>query len=178
MFGIEHLGLFIMTGLLLNMIPGPDTFYILARTVAQGRRAGTLSVLGISTGCLVHTIAAALGLSAILVNLRHGFHAGEALRRLLPRLSGFANAFSVFHERRFDGTSLEGSKRSGYLCPGGFNERPESKSGGFLPRLSASIRLERDAPNLPSILLSWPRVHRERNLVLYAPGPLCLSVVS
>jgi len=67
MLGIEHLGLFVMTGLLLNMIPGPDTFYILARTLAQGRRSGILSVLGISAGCLVHTMAAALGLSAILV---------------------------------------------------------------------------------------------------------------
>jgi len=67
MLGIEHLSLFVITGLLLNMIPGPDTFYILARTLAQGRRAGILSVLGISAGCLVHTMAAALGLSAILV---------------------------------------------------------------------------------------------------------------
>jgi threonine/homoserine/homoserine lactone efflux protein len=67
MLQIEHFGLFIVAGLLLNVMPGPDTFYILARTVAQGRKAGTLSVLGISTGCLVHTIAAALGLSAILV---------------------------------------------------------------------------------------------------------------
>jgi threonine/homoserine/homoserine lactone efflux protein len=64
---IEHFGLFIVTGLLLNIMPGPDTFYILGRTFAQGRKAGILSVLGISTGCLVHTIAAALGLSAILV---------------------------------------------------------------------------------------------------------------
>ena len=67
MLQIEHFGWFIVAGLLLNMMPGPDTFYILARTFAQGRRAGVLSVLGISTGCLVHTIAAALGLSAILV---------------------------------------------------------------------------------------------------------------
>lgn len=67
MLQIEHFGLFIVAGLLLNAMPGPDTFYILARTVAQGRKAGILSVLGISTGCFVHTIAAALGLSAILV---------------------------------------------------------------------------------------------------------------
>src|SRR6185295_7822991 len=73
MLGIEHLGLFIITGLLLNMIPGPDTFYILARTVAQGRRAGILSALGISAGCLVHTVAAALGLSAILVSSATAF---------------------------------------------------------------------------------------------------------
>ena len=73
MLGIEHLGLFIITGLLLNMIPGPDTFYILARTLAQGRRAGILSALGISAGCLVHTLAAALGLSAILVTSATAF---------------------------------------------------------------------------------------------------------
>src|SRR4051794_21257864 len=73
MLGIQHLGLFIITGLLLNMIPGPDTFYILARTVAQGRRAGILSALGISAGCLVHTVSAAFGLSAILVSSATAF---------------------------------------------------------------------------------------------------------
>ena len=67
MFGTQHLGLFISAGLLLNMTPGPDTMYILGRTLAQGRSAGIASVLGISTGCLVHTLAAGLGLSAILV---------------------------------------------------------------------------------------------------------------
>jgi threonine/homoserine/homoserine lactone efflux protein len=71
--GIQHLGLFIITGLLLNMIPGPDTLYILGRTVAQGRRAGILSALGISAGCFVHTLAAALGLSAILVTSGKAF---------------------------------------------------------------------------------------------------------
>ena len=71
--GIQHLGLFIITGLLLNMIPGPDTLYILGRTVAQGRRAGILSALGISAGCSVHTLAAALGLSAILVTSAKAF---------------------------------------------------------------------------------------------------------
>jgi threonine/homoserine/homoserine lactone efflux protein len=66
MLGTQHLGVFIAAGLLLNITPGPDTIYILGRTLAQGRRAGVTSVLGISTGCLVHTIAAAFGLSAIL----------------------------------------------------------------------------------------------------------------
>src|SRR5438067_1016209 len=47
--------------------------YILGRTVAQGKRAGIASVLGISSGCLVHTIAAAAGLSAILVASAWGF---------------------------------------------------------------------------------------------------------
>src|SRR5579863_988777 len=66
MLGTQHLGVFITAGLLLNATPGPDTMYILGRTLAQGRSAGIASTLGISAGCLVHTIAAALGLSAIL----------------------------------------------------------------------------------------------------------------
>jgi threonine/homoserine/homoserine lactone efflux protein len=48
------------------LTPGPDTMYIVARSIAQGRRAGVLSALGIGTGLLVHTLLAAFGLSAIL----------------------------------------------------------------------------------------------------------------
>lgn len=66
MLGIQNLPLFVASGLLLNLMPGPDTFYIVGRSVSQGRRAGVVSVLGISSGCAVHTVAAAFGLSAIL----------------------------------------------------------------------------------------------------------------
>jgi RhtB (resistance to homoserine/threonine) family protein len=64
--GVQHLGLFVVSGLLLNLTPGQDTFYILGRTLSQGRSAGLMSALGISAGCLVHTLLAAFGLSAIL----------------------------------------------------------------------------------------------------------------
>ncbi|MGJ8673797.1 LysE family translocator [Rubritalea sp.] len=67
MLGIQEFGVFIATAIILNLTPGSDTFYILGRSVALGRRAGIASVLGISTGSLVHTLAAALGLSALLV---------------------------------------------------------------------------------------------------------------
>lgn len=66
MFGIHHFWLFLTTGILLNLTPGQDTFYILGRSISQGRRAGIASVLGICSGALVHTIAAAIGLSAVL----------------------------------------------------------------------------------------------------------------
>lgn len=66
MLGIEHLPLFIVSGLLLNITPGQDTFYIVGQTLAHGRRAGVFAVLGIITGCIVHTTMAALGLSALL----------------------------------------------------------------------------------------------------------------
>ncbi len=66
MFGIHDFGLFIAAGVLLNLTPGPDSLYILGRSVAQGRQAGIASALGISVGSIFHTCAAALGLSAIL----------------------------------------------------------------------------------------------------------------
>jgi len=66
MFGIHDFGLFLIAGILLNLTPGPDTVYILGRSIAQGREAGIASALGISLGSIFHTCAAALGLSAIL----------------------------------------------------------------------------------------------------------------
>jgi threonine/homoserine/homoserine lactone efflux protein len=66
MFGTHDLWLFVLSGLLLNVAPGPDTFYILGRTATQGWRGGAVAALGIGSGCFVHIFAAALGLSALL----------------------------------------------------------------------------------------------------------------
>ena len=57
---------FAVATLLLNLTPGPDMMYVVARSVGQGRRAGVVSALGIGAGCLVHTVAAVLGISALL----------------------------------------------------------------------------------------------------------------
>ena len=73
MFGTEHFWLFVASGLLLNITPGQDTLYIVTRSVAQGRAAGLWSVLGIASGSVVHTLAAAFGLSAILATSAHAF---------------------------------------------------------------------------------------------------------
>jgi threonine/homoserine/homoserine lactone efflux protein len=66
MFGITHFGFFVVAVFLLNVTPGPDTAYIVGRSVAQGRGAGLTSALGISAGCCVHTLACAFGLTALL----------------------------------------------------------------------------------------------------------------
>ena len=66
MVGTQNLLLFFVSGILLNLTPGQDTFYIVGRSIAQGRRAGVLSVFGVTSGCVMHTLAAALGLTAIL----------------------------------------------------------------------------------------------------------------
>jgi RhtB (resistance to homoserine/threonine) family protein len=66
MFGIHDLGVFIVSGLLLNIMPGPDSLLIMTRSATQGARAGCMAALGIGAGVFVHVFAAALGLSAIL----------------------------------------------------------------------------------------------------------------
>jgi threonine/homoserine/homoserine lactone efflux protein len=66
MFGIHEIWLFIASGLLLNVTPGPDTAYIVGRSVQLGWRGGVVAVLGIEAGCLLHVFAAAIGLSALL----------------------------------------------------------------------------------------------------------------
>ena len=75
MFGTQHVWLFVISGLLLNITPGQDTLYIVTRSVAQGRAAGLWSVLGIASGSIVHTLAAACGLSAILATSAQAFTA-------------------------------------------------------------------------------------------------------
>jgi len=66
MSAIHDYWMFLVSGIILNITPGSDTIYILTRSVSQGRKAGLYSVLGISTGCLVHTFLASLGLSIVL----------------------------------------------------------------------------------------------------------------
>lgn len=64
---LPTLSLFLLAALGLLLIPGPSVLYVITRSVEQGRRAGLASVLGIELASLVHTAAAALGLSAVLL---------------------------------------------------------------------------------------------------------------
>jgi threonine/homoserine/homoserine lactone efflux protein len=73
MNGVNNLPLFLASCVALNVMPGPDTVYIVTRSVAQGRRAGLLSSWGLCTGALLHTLGAALGLSAVLAASAQAF---------------------------------------------------------------------------------------------------------
>src|SRR5215510_9121876 len=66
--------LFLAGAMILLVIPGPAVFYILSRTIGQGRKAGVVSAAGISVGTLIHSTAAALGLSVILLSSARAFH--------------------------------------------------------------------------------------------------------
>jgi len=87
--------LFIATALALLAIPGPAVLYVVGRSIDQGRTAGLASVLGITTGTIVHITAATVGLSSLILASKVAFDAvryvGAAylillgVRRLLTR---------------------------------------------------------------------------------------------
>lgn len=83
----SKLSLFISVTLMLVFMPGPNTLYIIARSIEQGRRAGVVSSFGVQTGSLAHIAAAALGLSALLLSSALAFsvvkYAGAAYLILL-----------------------------------------------------------------------------------------------
>jgi threonine/homoserine/homoserine lactone efflux protein len=69
----QTLSLFAVAGAALVAIPGPAVLYIVGRSVADGRRAGLVSMLGIETGNLVQVFAAAAGLAAIILSSATAF---------------------------------------------------------------------------------------------------------
>jgi len=60
---------------ILVLMPGPNTLYIIARSVQRGRRAGIISSIGVQVGTLIHIVAAAFGLSALLLSSALAFNA-------------------------------------------------------------------------------------------------------
>lgn len=72
---VERLGLFAFAVALLALTPGPVWIYLISRTLAQGRRAGYFSLIGVMLGVLLHLALAAVGLSAVLLAVPWAFDA-------------------------------------------------------------------------------------------------------
>jgi len=87
MFNSNRILLFLSAALLLALAPGPGMLYVLARSLAGGKREGVLSALGTFLGGMVHVFAAALGVSMILARSAIAFstvkYAGAAYLCLL-----------------------------------------------------------------------------------------------
>src|SRR5688500_11318317 len=67
------IALFCVAAMALIVVPGPAVTYVVAQTLAKGRRAGLVSALGVSTGALVHVAAATAGVSALLMSSATAF---------------------------------------------------------------------------------------------------------
>lgn len=73
MFSFNELLLFAVAALVLVLTPGPNMVYCVSRSLTQGPRAGLLSLAGVVLGFLVHLLAAALGLTALLLAVPMAF---------------------------------------------------------------------------------------------------------
>jgi threonine/homoserine/homoserine lactone efflux protein len=72
---MPDIALFLVASALLTIAPGPDIVYVLTRGVSQGRRAGLAAALGFATGCIFHTLLAALGVAALIRSSDLAFNA-------------------------------------------------------------------------------------------------------
>lgn len=100
MFGIHDLPLFVLSGLLLNIMPGPDSLLIMTRSATQGWRAGCAAALGIGAGTMVHIFAAALGMSALLATSATAF----TVVKLVGAAYILYMAVGLLRSRKKDGT--------------------------------------------------------------------------
>ncbi len=75
MLSVTELSWFAIASLLLALTPGPNMIYCVSRTLVQGRRAGFVSLAGVLLAFLVHLVAAALGLTALLLAVPLAFDA-------------------------------------------------------------------------------------------------------
>jgi threonine/homoserine/homoserine lactone efflux protein len=76
---LSSLLVFVTASLALNVTPGPDMLYVVARSTAEGRRAGVVSSLGIAAGSLVHMTLVAAGLSSLLLAVPYAYDAVRLL---------------------------------------------------------------------------------------------------
>ncbi len=64
---------FLLTSVVLTLMPGPDVIFVLTESLTKNSRSGIAVALGLSIGCLVHTVLAATGLSLLLVSSELAF---------------------------------------------------------------------------------------------------------
>jgi threonine/homoserine/homoserine lactone efflux protein len=104
MASIHDLWLFVLSGLFLNISPGPDTAYIAGRSMQLGWKGGATAALGIGAGGLVHVIAAAAGISAVLSTSATAF---MIVKLLGATYLAYLGAKMLLARRHSEGTGLD-----------------------------------------------------------------------
>jgi threonine/homoserine/homoserine lactone efflux protein len=99
----------------LVVIPGPNHIYIVTRSIAQGRRVGLASALGVETGTLVHITAAAIGLSALIASSAVAFNFVRYLGAAYLAFLGLRAILGDHGAQLQDGRPRAGSARRAYV---------------------------------------------------------------
>lgn len=95
MISISSLFVFLGASVLVTIVPGPDNVFVIAQGVSNGRKAAVLTALGMVSGITIHTMAAALGISAIIYSSSVAFH----LLKFTGAAYLFYLAFLTYKER-------------------------------------------------------------------------------
>jgi threonine/homoserine/homoserine lactone efflux protein len=113
MFGTHNYVLFLFSGILLNITPGQDTIYIIGRSIAQGKKAGMVSVFGIAAGVICHSLFAAFGLAALLAVSPISFNGIKYLGSAYLIYLGmrtFLSPDNIFEEKEMNKVPISASK--------------------------------------------------------------------
>src|SRR3954454_9722842 len=147
MLGIHEIWLFVLSGVLLNITPGPDTVYVIGRSMQLGWRGGAAAALGISCGCFFHVAGAAIGLSALLMASSTAF----SILKLVGAAYLVVTGFQMLWSRPVLASSIDEPERSSLrrvFLQGVFTNVLNPKVAlfflAFLPQFVAV-----DAPNKP-----------------------------
>jgi threonine/homoserine/homoserine lactone efflux protein len=105
--GIHDLAKFVAFGLLLNVTPGVDMLFILSKSTTLGFRAGVIAVGGILVGCLVHLLAATIGLSAVLSASPSAFRIVKWIGAAYLVYVGITFVFPIPSDGKIERTSAE-----------------------------------------------------------------------
>ena len=119
----EQLLLFVAAGWLLNLTPGPDVLYIVTHSLRSGLRAGWVAGLGITAGCFVHVVAAAVGVSALMATSVTAFTALKWVGAAYLLWTGVKLLLSKAPEAGdglFDGQAPSAAKNLWAVFSGGF----------------------------------------------------------
>lgn len=116
MFDITTLLFFIGASVLLIIIPGPDLIFTIAQGMTNGRKAAIITAMGLSLGNIVHTLAAAIGLSLIIKTSVVAF----TIFKILGAMYLFYLAFQAIKHRKekIDMNSYQNSDTSGLFLRG------------------------------------------------------------
>jgi threonine/homoserine/homoserine lactone efflux protein len=153
-FGIQHYEAFLLASVALNLTPGLDTFYILTRSGREGHAVGLAAALGINAGCIVHTLAAVLGISAILMTSALAFSVLKYLGAAYLVWIGLRMLLSRATERRpteTRGRGLGAAFRQGMLT----NVLNPKVALFFLAFLPQFVSMHAAHPQLGLMLLGW-----------------------
>lgn len=155
MFGIVGYKMFLISGILLNLTPGSDTVYILTRAGVGGRKKGIASALGITTGILIHTVLAALGLSVILAKSAALFNAMKLAGAVYLAVMGIKTILSkdgiISHENNQKDENIFKVYRQGVLT----NALNPKVALFFLALLPQFVSPENTYGPLPFLILGF-----------------------